>query len=396
MKSRLWTRVRSAVEGTMHQQVTRAGLIFTGMIVLVFLAAFASANNLLFLLLAAMLSTLLVSGLISRLSLASLELDLLVPEHIPARRKVAARIVIHNLKRWMPSFSVHLSASSATGFDSILYFLVIPGRASAEERVELYFARRGTHRENSFQFSTRFPFGFTERRIEVTLRRDILVYPSVDPQPGFDELLTALTGEIEAHHRGRGHDFYRIRPYEAFESARHVDWRATAHTGALQVREFAREQENLVVVYLDLDVALEHDPWFEKAVDCCAFLTWHIAQTGARIRFRTQDFDARLPEEGDVYTILKYLALVKPIPGKTPAAPDHENAFQIIFTPNPQRMASLGWGASEIRSARLFALDAFAGADAVEQPAAGEPTIPIERSPAARENVDHGHGSDLG
>ena len=44
---------------------------------------------------------------------------------------------------------------------------------------------------------------------------------------------------MEMIQRGRGHDFYRIRPYETLESARHVDWKATAHTRDLQVREYA-------------------------------------------------------------------------------------------------------------------------------------------------------------
>ena len=343
----------------MRQQVTRSGLFFTLTIVLIAMAAFVSANNLLFLILAAMLSTLLVSGFISKLSLASLELDLLLPEHISARRKVAARIVVHNRKRWMPSFSIHLAGVEQTGFRDILYFPVIPGGAALEEAVELYFARRGSNHENSFQFSTRFPFGFTERHVEVTLRREILVYPSIDPQEGFEELLASLAGEIEEHFRGRGHDFYRIRPYEAFESARHVDWKATAHTGELQVREFAREEENLVVIYLDLDAAPEREAWFEMAVDCCAFLAWSIAHSGARIRFRTQEFDTRLPEEGDSYTILKYLAIVRPAWGRPPAAPDEEDSFQIVLSANPERMAALGWGAGEARGARLLGLEAF-------------------------------------
>ncbi|MEO7146249.1 MAG: DUF58 domain-containing protein [Bryobacteraceae bacterium] len=390
MKTRFWARLRAAVESSVRQQVTRAGLLYTFTIILVAMAAFASANNLLFLILAAMLATLLVSGLISRLSLASLELDLLLPEHIPARRKVAARIVVHNLKRWMPSFSIHLSGLAGTGFDKILYFPVIAGGGSLEETVELYFARRGTHRENSFQFSTRFPFGFTERRIEVTLRRDILVYPPVDAQAGFEELLAALTGEIEAHYRGSGHDFYRIRPYEASESARHVDWKATAHTGDLQVREFARDEEHLVAIYLDLDTAPEHAEWFEKGVDCCAFLAWSIAQSGARIHFRTQEFDARLPEEGDIYTILKYLALVKPAWGKAATGPDDENSFQIAISPNPERLASLGWGAGEERSACLLGLDAFAGA------ATGAPSGAAREPTAADKNVHHRHWNDRG
>jgi hypothetical protein len=43
-------------------------------------------------------------------------------------------------------------------------------------------------------------------------------------------------------------------------------------------------------------------------VDCCAFLAWRLAGKAVGIHSRTQDFNLRLPEEGDIYTILKYLA----------------------------------------------------------------------------------------
>src|SRR5713226_2400791 len=161
----------------MRQQVTRMGLLFTLACVLVSLSAFVSANNLLFLILAAMLATLMVSGLISRLSLAGLELEFLLPEHLCAGRKLPGRIVIRNTKRWMPSFSIHVAASSGSGLSFPLYFPVIPGGARIEEPVELFFARRGSYRENTFRFSTRFPFGFTERRINVLIRGEVLVYP---------------------------------------------------------------------------------------------------------------------------------------------------------------------------------------------------------------------------
>src|SRR5580692_3194716 len=127
-----------------RQQVTRAWLVFTGILLAVAIAAFLSANNLLFLIVAAMFSTLLVSGFVSRLGLAGLELDLVLPEHISARRKVRAGIRVRNLKRWIPSFSIHLAGAAESGFDSIVYFPVIPGRAALEESVELCFLRRGT------------------------------------------------------------------------------------------------------------------------------------------------------------------------------------------------------------------------------------------------------------
>ncbi len=347
---------RSLLKRASRQPVTFGGFLFTMAALLVGIVALASANNLLFLILAAMLSTLMVSGVVSRLSLAGLELDFVLPEHIPARRRLAGRIYVRNAKRWLASFSVHLSGSE----DSVLtalYFPVIPGGATLDETLEVLFQRRGIYRENGFQFSTSFPFGFLERRAFVTLRRDVLVYPCVDPQPGFEDMLAAIRGEMEALVRGRGHDFYRIRPYEALESARHVDWKATAHTGSLQVREFAREQDRVLEIFLDLDVAPEQHAWFEHAVEACAYLVWSIGARGGRIRFRTQEYDVSVPEMGDVHTILKYLATVTPRRAKLAAGPADDNSYQLVFTAlDPEAVMEAGWA-----QARILGPGAFPG-----------------------------------
>lgn len=338
-----WPWLRSALDHGTRHQVTRLGLLFTLTCVLVSLAAFVSANNLLFLILALLLATWMVSGFIGRLSLAGLELDFLLPEHLCAGRKLLGRVLIRNTKRWMASFSIHVAGSSDSGLSQPLYFPVIPGGARIEAPVELFFARRGAYRQNSFRFSTRFPFGFADRRISVQLMRDIVVYPSIDPQPGFDELLVSLQGEIASFYRGQGADFYRIRPYEALESAHRVDWKATAHTGELQVREFALEKEQAVAFFLDLDVAAAQAVWFESAVDRCAFLAWNLSQRGSRIRFCTQEVDWQLPEEGDVYTILKYLAIVSPRQGRRLPVSQDANVFQVVFSASPERLAEAGW-----------------------------------------------------
>ena len=52
-------------------RITRGGVLFTFGILLVGAAAAVSTNNLLFLIVATMFATLLVSGLVSRLSLTS-------------------------------------------------------------------------------------------------------------------------------------------------------------------------------------------------------------------------------------------------------------------------------------------------------------------------------------
>ncbi|MCS6954075.1 MAG: DUF58 domain-containing protein [Bryobacterales bacterium] len=330
-----------------RRRVTTGGLVFVGVIAAMAFAAVVSANNLLFLILSALLATFMVSSLIGQLSLAGLELDFRLPEHVSAGRDTIARLAVRNLKRWTPSFSVRVSGAGQSVLSATVYFPLIRGGTTVEENVTVRFARRGMHRHEGFKVSTGFPFGFLDRSAHVALRRDILVYPRLDPHPGFEALLVDVAGEIAAHFKGRGHDFYRIRPYEPLESVRYVDWKATAHTGELQVREFAREQEPLVEIFLDLDVPAEAHEWFDRAVDCTAFLAWRLVEREARLRFSTQEFKISVPATGDIYTILRYLAVVAPRPARPPAAPDEEHSYRVVFTARPQHFRG-AWGSARI------------------------------------------------
>jgi uncharacterized protein (DUF58 family) len=287
------------------------------------------------------------------MSLAGLELELQLPDHITARSRTTARIRLGNEKSWLPSFSIHLAGAKDSIYSSRLYFPLLPAGKKVEMPVEVTFQRRGLHTENSFQLESRFPFGFAQRTVDLMLHRDVIVYPSLDPRPEFIELLAEVRGEIDAFARGHGSDFYRIRPYVSNESARHVDWRATAHTGELKVREFAREQEPVVEIYLDLFIPAGGESWFEEAVEGCAYLCWQLARRGGRVRLRTHAWDRRLPEEADVYNMLEFLALVSPLveqKRKHPfGSPSEEHGILVVFTLSPQLAAGAGWLGAHLR-----------------------------------------------
>jgi uncharacterized protein (DUF58 family) len=312
-------RLHALVRRRIRYRITRGGALFLLAIILTGAAAFLSGNNLLFLIFSAMLALLLVSGFISRLVLAGLELELFLPQHVAARMPAAARLRLRNLKRLTPSFSIELYGRHDPHRDvpSILrepiYFPVIPGRDSIETAVHVVFPFRGRHRENLFVISTRFPFGFLRKSTTVALRRETIVYPALEPAEHMQTLLDSLSGELATQLRGEGRDFYRIRPYEAPDSARHVDWKSTAHTGALQVREFARDQHRIVEIFFDRRILSGQTQQFERLIESCAFLVWRLAEQDARMLVRSQRFALALPEDGDVYEVLKFLALVEPI-----------------------------------------------------------------------------------
>ena len=126
-------------------------------------------------------------------------------------------------------------------------------------------------------------------------------------------LLDSIAGELETYVRGDGRDFYRIRPYEPQDSARHVDWKSTAHAGALQVREFTRDEQGVVEIFFDRRVEPGQQQRFEELIENCAFAVWRLAERDSRVWFRSQQFALELPEQGEVYDLLRFLALVKPL-----------------------------------------------------------------------------------
>ena len=118
-----------------------------------------------------------------------------------------------------------------------VYFPYIHPNGSAGAELILYFEQRGRYAQNAFGISTRFPFSFLMKTRSVPLSRELIVYPKIERSEHFDQVLPLLSGEFEHQVRGRGHDLYLIRDYQPDDSARHVDWKSSAKTGSLKIRE---------------------------------------------------------------------------------------------------------------------------------------------------------------
>ncbi len=97
-------RIRDAFD----YDVTQVGIVYVVIVLLIGIAALNTGNNLLYIIVAAMLAAILVSGFVSALVLRDLELDVHLPEHVFAGRTTLGRIVLRNPRRWLPSFSVNV------------------------------------------------------------------------------------------------------------------------------------------------------------------------------------------------------------------------------------------------------------------------------------------------
>lgn len=347
-------RFRAAIRHRVRYRVTTGGLLFFAALLLTGFTSFLTGNNLLFLVFSAMLAILLVSGFVSRLMLSGLELELLVPEHVWAKSASPARIRLRNLKRITPSFSLELAGQRGTiaNVPPILkdpvFFPIIPGRTTVEATVDVTFPHRGRHKENVFQIATRFPFGLLRKTTTLALQRETIVYPAMEP---FDGALIVLnqtsSGETEMAMRGIGRDFYRIRPYEAGDSARHIDWKSSAHTGSPHVREFTRDEQGIVEIFLDRRTEAGNIRAFEATVERCAYLVSHLGSGDSTVFFTSQGIALTAHDEEQFYAILKYLALVEPLIAVTSGlgmeSQLRAGRAQIVFSSRPGEFQDKGW-----------------------------------------------------
>lgn len=367
-------RIRDAFD----YDVTRVGIAYVIAVLGIGIAALNTGNNLLYIIVAAMLAAILVSGVASAVALRDLELDVHLPEHVFARRTTLGRFVLRNPRRWLPSFSINVisfkkdkaakrwqwipvtfgfppgrpaarqwlrvpdrklrrvgeAAALPNIFEGSAYFPYVPAEGELKADLELHFDRRGRYQQDSFGLSTRFPFAFLTKTRRVPLAREIIVYPPVEPADEFFEVLPMITGEFETFARGRGHDLYRIREYMPEDSARHVDWKATAKSGSLKVREFSREDERKLRIVFDNPASdVVSKTAYEDAVALTASLSWHFAGENTEMSFVAQGYEGG----PDVYQFLAYLAVVEA--RTAPSAIDRlqpSEDYNIIVTARPK------------------------------------------------------------
>ncbi len=321
-------------------EVTTGGVIFVVILVIVAFAAWNTGNNLLFMVFSIMLSTIFVSWAAARSTLRDLTVSARFPDHIFAGEPAEVIVTVRNAKLLLPSFSILVEMRGT--FDrpplkrkrrarsrkiTLGYFIYIPHRAAGEQSIEQVFPRRGHVLVNGFEISTRFPFGFFRHRRRLGARDvDIVVYPKPEAVPDELNLLPLNAGQTPSLRRGAGHDLLLLRDYQPRDDLRHIDWKATARSRQLTVREFTAEDERRITIVLDTRLTDDIDEEnfrirFESGVTQTASLVQHFIDERAELSVVLGMERGRFGTGQDhLYACLRRLALVQPILAPAPTS----------------------------------------------------------------------------
>ncbi len=345
-------------------ELTSGGLILFGLLAIVGFAAWNTGNNLLFIVFAFLFSTLTVSILAAEFNLRNLEIKMRLPEIIFVGESLPISVSLENRKFILPAFSVlvgvrgrleepDFSQRPKPAFQppkwaekyvqkplttrNLAYFIYTSRRSTNNLEVNLLFPKRGLFIVKHLEITTKFPFGFWKRRHRLnTAETEVYIVPKPESVNDKLNLRSLKIGQMQSRRRGSGQDLWALREYQSSDESRHIDWKATARTRKLIVREFTAEDERRVTVVFDARMPKPSLPqktpksWFrgkkkndapknetqerfERGVTLATSILAHFVTEKAEVRLLTDKNEAEFGAGKNFYQeCLRRLAQIEP------------------------------------------------------------------------------------
>lgn len=271
-------------------RITNFGLGFILLCLVVAIAATNTGNNGLYVVLAAMLSAMVVSGIVSRRNVRGVSCEIEPIGEVTATRPVPLRVRLTNGMRAETAqalFFVHEGMPGPLWIDPLK-----PGE-SREIVVEGTYSRRGVVRRPDAGLVSRFPIGLFRKYRRASLPREVVVLPLPEPvavpeTPPEDQ----RGGRPHPKRRGSGSDIRTLRDFVPGDDPRDVHWKQSARMRRWIVRERDAERDRVVILAVDNALADPADPgqleMFERRLSRCAAHAILLLSRGGEVGFQSR------------------------------------------------------------------------------------------------------------
>ncbi len=353
---------REAAQMNLPFEFTTGGAVMIVLLLVVGFSAWNTGNNLLFLVLSFLVAAMIVGFFAGNICLKKLDVKMRFPETIFAGESTPITVSLGNRKRVFPAFSVVADvrgkerersiaadelyailprliadrlSRSPTVRKTLGHFVYVPRKETVENKVDYTFTHRGRFLITNFELSTRFPFGFFRHRRRLPAREtEIIIFPKIEPFRSGSGEVPLDAGRLTSNKRGLGQDLLALRDYQPNDDLRRIDWKATARSRHLTVREFAAEDERRVTVIFDRFFAEDErsrlslrnklsaeqsgngpvtSTRFENGVTLAASILTHFSNERSEFRLIIDGQPCQFSSgRSHLYAELKRLALVEP------------------------------------------------------------------------------------
>ncbi len=204
-----------------------------------------TGNNLLFLIVSALLAFMTLSGLSGWQNIKGVRGVIDFPDEIYAGRETLVTVTLENRKRYLPSFLLQLTLPHG---GSALFFM-LPRNGSESETFTVTFPLRGAQEPGWGELSSPFPADFFVRRTGIPLSGCCTVFPRLlsspltEPAGGRPD-----RGGESSLRKGDEGELFRISDYSGAEPLKRIHWRLSARSQGLKVKELSGSLQEPVLI----------------------------------------------------------------------------------------------------------------------------------------------------
>jgi len=309
-------------------RLQRSGIVVILGVFSLGLATLNTGNNLLYLLVGALLGLITLSGWVSERALTGIHIARRSPFGVTAGQPVRIEYRVSNRKRRLPTAGLELrDAELRRGEVRVrpeivepAFLSLVPAGEHALAAEVITVPRRGLYRFERLQLATTYPFGMFTKERDVRVPGTMVVWPRTDrPVPR----VRAAAGRRASHQPAaarfvpgveRG-EYRGLRSYRPGDDPRDIHWRSTARRGEPIVREYDRDPGDSIWIVLDL--AAPDEASGEVAVELAASLAADASGRGERFGFAAGGVSLPPPAGGGSHldAVLDLLARVELGPG---------------------------------------------------------------------------------
>jgi uncharacterized protein (DUF58 family) len=293
--------------------MTRVGLWYVLLTVVVALTATNTGNNTLYMVLALMLGAMVVSGVASRQNVRGLDLAVEPPREVFANRPFRLAFRLRNRGLVLPRWFL-LASLERRGRPVLVPFL--PRNATSRGELEVILPHRGPHTFRHAHLWSLFPFGLFRKGVRHLLDLEVLVYPEL--------YAVGESGGGPAERALWGHELHSLRAFRQGDDPRGIHWKQSARTGDLVFIERENERGRRLSILLDNGVGRLAEPGaaerFEALVSEAATAAVDHLGRGFEVELVTRE--RRLPFASGPrqrLAVLETLARLEPAPASRQA-----------------------------------------------------------------------------
>lgn len=263
-----------------------------------------------YLIVAALLSFMGISGFFGKNNLSKINVEMEFPPEIYANINFPLKVTLKNKRRLLPVFLLRLQIGEFS-----IVFPFVDTKSKSTRYINIAYAKRGEHEINNLYISSVFPFNFFIRYKALKNVFHFIVFPELKRCDllSLYEKERRAKGERIIDKIGYESDMISIREYVHGDPLKYINWKATAKTGKLKTKELSTLACQPIII--DFERITIKD--LEEKLSCIAYSLLQIIKKNMPIGLKIND---RLYEpevsQGHKINMLKELALYKPVNGE--------------------------------------------------------------------------------